>query len=237
MSQSLVRPVSARSAMLTMLIGGPAGAHDYTAADLVAFTGHVGIAESTARAALSRLLSTGDLLRSEGAYVLSDRLRERQRRQRLRLAPQTRRWSGDWELVVVTATGRSAADRAALRAALVEHRLSELREGAWMRPDNLPPWPGHEATRRLATREVDDPEGLAAELFRLDQWVSTGSAILAAVRSAGDEAERFAACVAGVRHLLTDPALPGELLPGGWPASDLRAEYDASLRWMATLVS
>ncbi|EFL20680.1 hypothetical protein SSOG_00392 [Streptomyces himastatinicus ATCC 53653] len=30
-----------------------------------------------------------------------------------------------------------------------------------------------------------------------------------------------------LRHLLTDPVLPDELLPRGWPGAELRARYDA----------
>lgn len=233
---SHIRPVSARSALLTLMIGGPAGMRDFTAADLVSFAGALGIAESTARAAISRLLTTGDLARSDTAYLLSDRLLERQRRQRLRLSPHTRAWRGDWEVVVITATGRSAADRSALRTALVEHRLGELREGVWMRPDTLPAWSGDDVTLRLVTREVDAPEALAERLFALAAWSARGGEILQAVRVAKDQGDRFAACVAGVRHLLTDPVLPAELLPDDWPAAALRSEYDASLRWMASLL-
>ena len=37
--------------------------------------------------------------------------------------------------------------------------------------------------------------------------------------------ERFAVAAAMVRHLLTDPVLPVELLPADWPAHQLRAAY------------
>ena len=36
---------------------------------------------------------------------------------------------------------------------------------------------------------------------------------------------RFTVAAAMVRHLLTDPVLPAELLPADWPGGDLRAAY------------
>jgi phenylacetic acid degradation operon negative regulatory protein len=37
--------------------------------------------------------------------------------------------------------------------------------------------------------------------------------------------ERFAVAAAMVRHLLTDPVLPAELVPADWPANHLRGAY------------
>jgi phenylacetic acid degradation operon negative regulatory protein len=37
--------------------------------------------------------------------------------------------------------------------------------------------------------------------------------------------ERFSAAAAIVRHLLTDPVLPDELLPADWPGAALRSAY------------
>ena len=183
------------------------------------------------------MLTTGDLVRNGQSYLLSERLEQRRARQRERLAPHTRRWRGDWEVVVVTATGRSPADRAALRTALVDHRLAELREGVSLRPDNLPPWPQGDVTRRLVTRPVEDAQPLAAGALRargLEAPRSGHPRCRAHCRAPGN---RFAACVAGVRHLLTDPVLPPELLPAAWPAAEIRAEYDESVRWMASLLT
>jgi phenylacetic acid degradation operon negative regulatory protein len=36
---------------------------------------------------------------------------------------------------------------------------------------------------------------------------------------------RFVAAAGMVRHLLTDPVLPDELLPGDWPGTQLREAY------------
>jgi phenylacetic acid degradation operon negative regulatory protein len=43
--------------------------------------------------------------------------------------------------------------------------------------------------------------------------------------SAADVPERFVVAAAVVRHLLTDPVLPDELLPEDWPGSALRKTY------------
>jgi phenylacetic acid degradation operon negative regulatory protein len=43
--------------------------------------------------------------------------------------------------------------------------------------------------------------------------------------SAKDTPRRFVAAAATVRHLLTDPVLPAELLPDNWPGAELRQTY------------
>ncbi|GGS30794.1 PaaX family transcriptional regulator C-terminal domain-containing protein [Actinokineospora fastidiosa] len=235
---SIVRPVSARSALLSMLLG----AHPPTmsARELVAAVGLVGVAESAARAALSRMVAAGDLDRADGRYTLSPRLLARQRRQDAAVHPETTPWHGEWETVVVTATGRDPADRAALRADLAALRLAELREGVWLRPDNLRrAWPDTVATAtlRLTARPDQDPADLAAALWDLPAWAAHGRALLEAIATAADPATRFAAVAMSVRHLLTDPVLPPALLPADWPGDALRARYAEYRAWlMATRV-
>ena len=53
------------------------------------------------------------------------------------MVPVTRDWDGTWLTVVVTAVGADARDRSTLRTAMQDSRFGELREGVWMRPDNL----------------------------------------------------------------------------------------------------
>jgi phenylacetic acid degradation operon negative regulatory protein len=43
--------------------------------------------------------------------------------------------------------------------------------------------------------------------------------------AATDVPGRFVAAAAMVRHLLVDPVLPAELLPGDWPGVQLRTAY------------
>ncbi|GAA4442405.1 PaaX family transcriptional regulator C-terminal domain-containing protein [Actinokineospora soli] len=215
------------------------GAHPPTmsARELVAAVGLVGVGESVARAALSRMVAAGDLDRADGHYTLSPRLLARQRRQDAAVDPETTAWDGEWEMAVVTATGRDPADRAALRTELSALRMAELREGVWLRPANLArPWPTSvaNATQRFTTRPDDDPVALAASLWDLDGWAAEARALLAAADTT-DQSARFAAIAMSVRHLLADPVLPAYLLPPAWPADALRAGYADYRAWLQSM--
>lgn len=232
------KAVSARSAILTLMLASDDEAA-FPDRDILAMTRAVGVSGPTARVALSRMVAAGDVSRQRnGAYSLSDRLLVRRRLQRQRLDPAVTSWNGDWELAVVTRIGRSAAQRAALREELALLRLAELREGVWMRPANLElSWPPAvvEEVRRLRAGPVADAVDLARSLWDLGRWRAEGHALLHAIASAGDPAARFAACVASVRHLMTDPTLPGQLCPDDWPADELRANYREYLGWLISL--
>lgn len=219
--------LSARSVLLSLLLGsGPEG---MTAAQLVTAGGALGIAEQTVRVALSRMVAVGDLRRADAAHTLAPRLRERQRRQEAAIHPRARSWTGDWTTVVVVATGRSAADRADLRATLLGLRMAELREGVWLRPDNLPE-PEDDGldpavVRRLTTRPAD-AAALAGELWDLAGWARTADELLGLAAAAPEPGDRLAVMAAVVRHLLADPMLPDELLPTVWPGDRLRIAYE-----------
>ncbi|MCW2785758.1 MAG: hypothetical protein JWP74_2275 [Marmoricola sp.] len=220
------RPLSARSVVLSLLLG--AHPPELPASALVQAGDLFGIAEATLRVALTRMVAAGDLDRTDRSYRLSSRLLARQHRQDAALDPATHDWDGTWELVVVTSSGRSAADRADLRATLTELRLAELREGVWTRPANLgrplPGWPDGLLVELTAT-PADDPAALAARLWDLTGWNATGRGLLSDVAAASSDADRLAIAAAVVRHLRTDPALPATLLPAGWIADELRATY------------
>lgn len=217
--------MAARSVVLSVLLGAhPAWA---TAAQLLGLTADFGIKENSLRVALTRMVGASDLVRSDDGYRLSDRLLARQRRQDAALHPVTRDWDGTWLTVVVTAVGVDARTRAALRVALQHSRFAELREGLWMRPDNLAEdLPGEAAAlARVLRARDDDPGGLAATLWDLPGWSETGRQLLREMDRAAGIPERFTVAAAMVRHLLTDPVLPAELLPADWPADELRAAY------------
>ncbi|MFE9173851.1 PaaX family transcriptional regulator C-terminal domain-containing protein [Streptomyces kebangsaanensis] len=221
-----LRPLSARSVVLSLLLG--THPPELPVKDLVRAVEPFGVGGSTLRAALSRMVAVGDLRRSDTVYGLSDRLLERQRRQDAAVHPATRPWEGEWEMAVVTATGRGPAERAGLRARLTALRLAELREGVWLRPANLRrPWPGDldRVIRRFTARPEESAPGLAAGLWPLDCWAATARALLAHVARADRPADRFTALAAVVRHLLADPVLPAPLLPADWPGPALRAAY------------
>ncbi|HET9380072.1 MAG TPA: PaaX family transcriptional regulator C-terminal domain-containing protein [Streptomyces sp.] len=314
------RPLSARSVVLSLLLGtDPAG---LPARELTRAVERFDVGGSTLRAALSRMVAAGDLRRTETGYRLSDRLLERRLRQDEAVAPRTRAWDGDWEMVVITATGRGPAERAELRTRLTALRLAELREGVWLRPANLRrPLPDdlHGVAEYCTARPARPARETAAVLWPLDAWAATARALLRHVgraegraggseglpdraggplrrteghdaraegrvnggeghgaRSEGDvgggeghgvrvgadmgggeehgvrvgggfggreehgvrvegrdrhaggedrPAARLAAYAAVVRHLLTDPVLPPELLPADWPGPALRTAY------------
>lgn len=220
------RPLSARSVVLSLLLG--THPPELPVRELVRLVDGFGIGGPTVRAALSRMAAAGDLRRTDTGYRLSERLLERQRRQDEAVHPRTRAWKGDWETVVVTATGREPAERADLRARLTALRLAELREGVWLRPANLcRPLPAglDRVAERLDSRPGRPGRELASRLWPLDDWSATAWALLARVDRAGRPADRLAAFAAVVRHLLADPVLPPELLPARWPGGALRDAY------------
>ncbi len=217
--------MTARSVVLSVLLGAhPAWA---TAAELLRLTQDFDIKETTLRVALTRMVATGDLVRSDDGYRLSERLLARQRRQDDALNPRTRRWKGDWLTVIVTAVGTDARRRAILRTKLQQNRFGELREGVWLRPDNLEqilPTEADGRVRVLRSRD-EDPRDLAAHLWDLAGWARAGHSLLRDMRAAKGIPERFTAAAAMVRHLLTDPVLPEELVPADWPGRQLRDSY------------
>ena len=217
--------MTARSVVLSVLLGAhPAWA---SASELIGLTADFGIKETTLRVALTRMVGAGDLIRSADGYRLSDRLLARQRRQDDAMRPRTRPWRGDWLILIVTSVGTDARTRAALRTTMHDKRFGELREGVWMRPDNLELELGPDVTARVRPLTARDaaPAQLAGELWDLPAWAATGLRLLDEMAAAIDVPGRFVVAAAMVRHLLTDPMLPAELLPVDWPGGRLRAAY------------
>ncbi|OBF88863.1 PaaX domain-containing protein, C- domain protein [Mycobacterium sp. 852002-51152_SCH6134967] len=225
MAKSISR-MTARSVVLSVLLGAhPAWA---TASELVKLTADFGIRESTVRVALTRMAGAGDLVRSEDGYRLSDRLLARQRRQDDAINPRARPWRGDWTTVVITSIGSDPRARAGLRSTLQDGRFAELREGVWLRPDNLDtalPPEVMQRVRLLVSRDAE-PAELVCLLWDLPAWAREGKSLLDEIVSAPEVPDRFVAATAIVRHLLTDPVLPEELLPDDWPGAALRQAYN-----------
>lgn len=217
--------MTARSVVLSLLLGAhPASA---SPAELLRLTADFGIKETAMRVALTRMVAAGDLLRAVDGYRLSDRLLNRQRRQDEALNPRMRQWGGDWLAVVITSVGSDARTRAALRAGLSDRRFAELREGIWMRPDNIDIDLGDDLgvrTRMLTARD-EHPAELARTLWDLAGWAGAGHELLTAMADAADVPGRFTVAAAMVRHLRSDPVLPPELLPPDWPGERIRRRY------------
>jgi phenylacetic acid degradation operon negative regulatory protein len=225
MPKTLAR-MTARSVVLSVLLGAhPAWAN---AAELVRLTGDFGIKETALRVALTRMVSAGDLIRSADGYRLSDRLLARQRRQDDAMRPQLRPWRGYWTTLIVTSVGTDPRNRAVLRTTLHNRRFGELREGVWMRPDNIELDLDADIRGRLRVMQTrdDSPTELAGQLWDLPSWARTGHRLLAEMSAATDVPARFLVAAGIVRHLLTDPVLPAELLPADWPGARLRLAYN-----------
>jgi phenylacetic acid degradation operon negative regulatory protein len=204
---------------------------------LVRTTELFGIAEGTTRTALSRMVAAGDLVAEGGRYALAPgRLVARQARQAASRAATTRPWTaGRWRMVVLGADGaRAREERAEVRTALAAARLAELREGVWLRPDNLDvePVPG---ARSFLAEPDGDGAALAASLWDLDGWAKEADdlrqqmAALVGRLEAGDTGalrEGFVLSAAVLRQFQHDPLLPADLLPPRWPGAALRADYD-----------
>lgn len=222
-----LRPLTARSAILSILLG--AHPPSSTGSEIVDFSRHVGINESAVRAALSRMVAAGDLVRDDGSYALSDRLVERQRRQDESMRVPTAPWDGTWRVAAVVSSGKDASSRHHLRRTMLTAHFGELREGVWMRPDNLgwqPPDDLVPDLQVMSARPDGEPDELVDRLFTPTTWAAVAEDLLGHVRRARTPRDRLTAFAAIVRHLTRDPLLPREVLPPDWPGDTLRGAYE-----------
>ena len=224
--------MTARSVLASALLG--MDPPELPVAQLVRLTGLFGLSENRARVALSRMVASGEVVSDgSGRYRLAGHLAARQSRQSASRAGTTAPYDGEWWLAVVTTTGSSAEVRGARRRALTYQRLSELREGVWMRPANLAvhlPEPlGGDA--ELMTARPEDAVALAERLWDLRAWSDRAGALRRELQVRAPDgpdalAPGFELSAAVLRHLQADPLLPAELLPADWPGASLRAVYD-----------
>jgi phenylacetic acid degradation operon negative regulatory protein len=237
------RPLSARSVLASALLGSDRGR--LTVAELVAVASLFGISAGAARTCLWRMVSNGELAADDGSYALAGRLSER--RERVDEASRiddvaAQRWDGTWELAIVALERRSAAERLELRKAAAALHLAELREGVWIRPDNLDPH-RFPTLRTVIDQQCTHFHGAATDistekvraLFSLDEWAEGAGLLADAMDAALDTGNRddstesftyeFALSIAVVRHLQLDPVLPAELTGEHWPAPRLRGTY------------
>lgn len=239
------RPLSARSAVASVLLGMDPPT---LSPQLLVRSGALfGISEGSTRTALSRMLAAGELEHdAQGRYRLAGRLLDRHGRQLESRRPVREPWRGGWVVCVVTGDRRPAASRAELRAAMRTLHLAELREGVWVRPDNLDPERFSEA-RAVRDEQcaswsgrpvTDDPGALVHQLWDLAAWADEARHLLAELGrfeprlEAGDSdalAPGFVAAAAVLRHLLADPVLPADLVDDQWPGDDLRTTYERYL--------
>lgn len=238
------RALSARSVVASTLLG--ASPPELPIATIVRCGALFDIGPGTVRTAVSRMVADGSLTvdPDRSVYRIGGGLLARHRRQTHSRYPTRRPWDGSWMQWVVTAPTRTAADRSALRASARALHMAEVREGVWMRPNNLestldqPQMVAASQCLQLEVRphgDAGDAAALAASLWDLTGWATTARALLARLRrhapvldATGDAAlaDGFMLSAAVLRHLLADPLLPDDLLADDWPGHDLRRTYD-----------
>jgi phenylacetic acid degradation operon negative regulatory protein len=235
-------PLTARSVLASALLG--MDPPELPVAQLVRLTALFGISENRARVALSRMVGAGEATTDgAGRYRLAGHLAARQSRQSASRSGTMAPYEGRWWLAVVTTSGSTADVRSGRRRALSYARLAELREGVWMRPDNvavlLPD--SLDADVELMTAWPAGARALAWRLWDLPAWSERARALLGDLGSLAPDgpealAPGFELSAAVLRHLQADPLLPPELLPADWPGAGLRATYDGwDARYRATL--
>lgn len=250
------RRLTARSVVASTLLG--VDPPELPTRALVATAELLGITPGAARVAMSRMVASGELEPTDGGYRLAgSQLLNRSARQGLSRRGPDAAWTGRWR-VVVAPEGLGSNGRTDLRAAFVALRFAPIRDGVWMRPDNLPTdvLAGEEA--EIAAQGTgfdaypDAPVSLAARLWDLAGWAAEATGLaddLAACHAAllhdgpSALADGFLVSAAVLRHLQADPLLPAPLLPEDWPGTALRQAHQAYdvdfkitlTRWQRTL--
>jgi phenylacetic acid degradation operon negative regulatory protein len=235
----LERPLSPRSLIGSLLLG--MRPPRMPGSRLVEWCALFGVAEGTARVALSRMVDRGELAATNGVYELAGHLERRQGVQDWSLAPELLPWSGEWTLGIVEPGARTATERSALRDAGRRLRMVEVREGVWSRPANLPRAAGPSDAWATAdaqcawwsARPAVDDDRLAARLFAPSAWAARAELLRARLVAstvpaggAGHEiADAFVVGAATLAHVRADPLLPTELVGLDWPGDALRAAY------------
>jgi phenylacetic acid degradation operon negative regulatory protein len=238
----LERPLNARSVIGSLLLG----VHPprLPGSRIVEWCTRFGIAEGTARVALSRMADRGELESARGEYELAGRVRDLQGSQDWSLEPRLKPWRGDWRFAIVGGDlpRRTAPERAALRDAMRRLRYAGLREGVWTRPDNLPAEAAPAESWTIAAaqcawwtgRPEAEPGPLAIALFAPSAWAARARSLLDRLGRVTDDldsgrddalAPGFVIGAAALQQTRRDPLLPAALLPADWPAGDLRAAY------------
>jgi phenylacetic acid degradation operon negative regulatory protein len=230
-----IRPLNARSLVLSVLLGLPTPR--LAASSTARLAELFDIAPGTMRTAISRMLAAGELTSVDGGYALAGPLVERKAAQDIGRRPAGDAWDGTWWVVTVTSPSRELATRRDFRTAMANARMGELRPDTWMRPTNLA-GPRAEAGTIVVRGSVDGEDGaaLAARLWDLDGIAQRCDVLRRAVdrdidrlsgEVDGDVAGGIMLAAAVVHFLRAEPLLPAALTPDGWAADDLRDRYAA----------
>jgi phenylacetic acid degradation operon negative regulatory protein len=227
-------PVSAGAFVVTLYgdVVAPRGGEVWTG-NVVETCAAVGIAETRVRTAVSRLVAAGRIegtkLGRRSYYRLTPEAeREFAQAARLIYAPVRPPPMRGWHLVALPA----ALDRDAAAARLARLRFGFPQPGLALLPNRGEPLPSLPGCRFAATTHdhlgdlVGDAWPLEALAARMRRFVD-GFARLGGRRLAPAEAVGLRLLlVHGFREIaLSDPLLPPELLPAGWPGPDARALF------------
>jgi phenylacetic acid degradation operon negative regulatory protein len=210
------------------------------------------IAAPAVRTAVSRMVRQGWLepvrLRSGRGYGLTPRARQRLDDAAARIyRTRSGSWEGTWDLLVLDPLGqRSRRDR--VRSGLSFLGYAPLSDSTWISPFASPEVDellGAEQAGFVRMRASDDrPAERACRAWDLETlsaayttWCEFARALLtdpashlAGIARAGEDERAFAVRSVLVhewrKFLFTDPGLPGELLPSGWPGREAAELFD-----------
>ena len=235
-----LRPFKVRSIIASALLGSEDGC--LPSRVIVQFATLFGVPEGTVRITLSRLVAHGDLEIRGGQHHLSGRLAERRRRQNLGREAGRRPWDGAFVIETVRADRREAVERLALRSAMKNLRLAPYRQTLYMRPNNLDMLQLPEdwalvrtQCDRFICRLDSDEREFVGRLWDLTTWHTQADTLRRLMAEVVVDLERalemaiapgFMLAAAVTHHLMADPLLPDELLPGDWPGQQLRSEWE-----------
>lgn len=223
MDDLAIRPLNARSLVLSVLLGLPRPRLEASAIARLAELS--GVAAGTMRTAVSRMVGTGELTLVDGGYELAGRLLARRAAQDVGRRPAGDAWDGTWWVVTTLPASRDLATRRDFRVAMANARMGELRPDTWLRPANLAGpgavegavvvrgqlsgAPGTEVVRRLW-----DLEALGTHCRRLLAAIDDGiHALGSAVHAPGDSPP--AQVLGGSSAQVPPGGSPAQVLGGG----------------------
>jgi len=236
------RGLTARSVVASTLLG--ASPPHLPVRTIVRCGALFGFGDGAVRTAVSRMLADGSLEvdSDRPVYRVGGRLRQRLARQAESRSPEVGPWDGSWIQAVATSPQRSAPQRRDLRLATRTLRMAPLRQGIWLRPDNLDHTRHQEAWSVVVAQcdlfrsePVASAPDLAARLWDLGAWADGATQLTSGLQRHGSRldandpdtlADGFVLSASVLRHLLADPLLPTALVPDDWPADGLRRTYD-----------
>jgi len=221
-----------------------------------------GLSANNVRVSAARLLAEGSIARDErGSYRLGEKAQPVGQRVRSwrDLDRRTRVWSGEWIGVLPGRVSRSAAAQRQRALNLIGLRI--LRDGLWIRPDNLavsvdelraelrllglPPTDMVFALRDFAAEDEQraracwDVAALRRRYRALTAEIAAGTRRLPALSAEAAMVESFLVGGRALRQLVQDPLLPEEICPSAEREALLVAmkEYDrlGRLAWAELL--